>query len=114
MQHPLIYMRLSDMSCMVNTQYVSPSGWLSGNRGKAQRLQQTFAPIRKETERLSAALKELMGVTDVKWACGWGVSQFRACLRSLLNLHEEYKHKYNIHGEFYLMNKLSVIRMYLY
>ena len=75
------------------------SEWLQRNLTKAKAKQAAHEPIREQAELLRQKLIDELGVEDVRWACGWGYTPFRACLRSFCRLIDSHEMDFNLEGE---------------
>jgi hypothetical protein len=64
--------------------------WLRQKLQTARLRERTLEAVRRQVEELRAEVRLRLGATDVRWACGWGLPQYRACLQRVLHLHEDY------------------------
>lgn len=66
------------------------SGWLKKHLGVAQERQESLVELREEIQKLRKELIEKLKLLDLRYECGWNISHFRGCMKSLeylANLH---------------------------
>ncbi|XP_077983328.1 T-cell activation inhibitor, mitochondrial-like [Glandiceps talaboti] len=65
--------------------------WMQRNFKDIHKKLKTNKPLEVETNELSEELREELGLVDIVWHCGWGLSAFRACLMSFSRLCEQHR-----------------------
>lgn len=70
--------------------------WLAENHGNARGIAELYRPIRDEVSKLEKTLWEQLGLTELRWDCGWNETHYKACLRSLNSLVDLYPDKMKI------------------
>ncbi|XP_070574479.1 T-cell activation inhibitor, mitochondrial-like isoform X2 [Ptychodera flava] len=65
--------------------------WLKDNMRLVYQKVKSKQQLEEEIQSLSESLRLELGLKDIIWHCGWGVSAYRACLRSFSRLCEQHR-----------------------
>ena len=75
------------------------STWLLKNVPSARLKQAAIEPIRVQVKKLEKTVKDEIGLKEIRWDCGWGISHYRACLISLLRIYLTYMPRIQLKGD---------------
>lgn len=81
--------------------------WIETNHVIAKANADFNKPIREEVGRLQKELTEEWGILDIRWDCGWNISQFKVCLQGLKSLGDQYDITNTLKGIF--INKKFIL-----